>query len=114
MVIGKLPPLPAAGVPARVAVPLPLSVKVTPPGRVPVSVSAGTGEPVAVMVSLNAVPTVDVAAAALVIASTPGVLSVTDAPAPMLCHADRPAPYADPNAAPFTVVPAGTVIGATT
>ena len=38
-----VPPEPAAGVPLRVAVPLPLSVKLTPPGRVPVLVIAGTG-----------------------------------------------------------------------
>ena len=35
--------VPAAGVPERVAVPLPLSTKVTPLGSVPVEVSAGVG-----------------------------------------------------------------------
>ena len=35
--------MPAAGVPARVAVPLPLSVKVTPLGRAPVSARAAVG-----------------------------------------------------------------------
>ena len=45
-----VPPVPAAGVPARVAVPSPLSVKVTPDGRVPVSVEVvGAGTPGAVV-----------------------------------------------------------------
>ena len=35
--------VPAAGVPERVAVPLPLSTKFTPLGSVPVEVSAGVG-----------------------------------------------------------------------
>ena len=45
-VIGKLPL--TVGVPARVAVPLPLSTKVTPAGRVPFSVSDGSACPVVV------------------------------------------------------------------
>src|ERR1700712_641070 len=40
---GYVPPLPAAGVPDRVAVPLPLSVKVSPAGRVPVLLITGVG-----------------------------------------------------------------------
>ena len=40
--------LPAAGVPARVAVPLPPSVSVTPDGSVPDSVIAATGLPVVI------------------------------------------------------------------
>src|SRR5690348_10127702 len=40
---GYTPPVPAAGVPARVAVPLPLSVKVRPDGRVPVLLMLGVG-----------------------------------------------------------------------
>ena len=61
--------MPAAGVPARVAVPSPLSVKVTPAGRVPVSdrVAVGNEAPV-VTVKVPAVPAVKVAAAALVMA----------------------------------------------
>ena len=39
----------AVGVPDRVAVPLPLSVNVSPAGSVPVSVIAGVGEPVVVI-----------------------------------------------------------------
>ena len=56
--------------PAKVAVPLPLSVKVTPPGSAPVSlkvVAAGKWWPV-VTVKLPAVPTVNAAVLALVIA----------------------------------------------
>ena len=54
------PPVPAAGVPARVAVPLPLSVKLSPVGTVPVLLMAGVGDAVAVVVIVNepAVPTV--------------------------------------------------------
>ena len=40
-------PVPAAGVPLRVAVPLRLSTNVTPAGRAPLLLSAGAGEPVA-------------------------------------------------------------------
>jgi len=53
---------------ARVAVPLPRSVNVTPEGRVTVSVSAGTGYPVVVTVKLPPVPAVNAAVAKLVIA----------------------------------------------
>lgn len=58
----------AAGVPEIVAVPLPLSLKVTPLGRVPVSVRLGVGEPVVVTVKLPALPVVKVVLAALVMA----------------------------------------------
>ncbi len=50
----------AVGVPAMVAVPLPLSTKVTPVGRVPVHPSAGAGYPVVVTAKLKAVPSVTV------------------------------------------------------
>ncbi len=53
------------GVPARVAVPLWLSVKVTPVGRLD-QPHAGAGYPPAVAVKLNADPTVPVAVVALV------------------------------------------------
>jgi hypothetical protein len=43
MLSGYVPAVPAPGVPARVAVPLWLSVKVTPVGRAPVSDSAACG-----------------------------------------------------------------------
>ena len=49
-----------------VAVPLPLSVKVSPAGSAPDSVIAGVGSPVVVTVKLNAAPTIEVAEAALV------------------------------------------------
>jgi hypothetical protein len=54
MVIGKLP-VPLA-VPARKAVPLPLSVKVTPDGRAPVSLRDGVGAATVVTVKLSATP----------------------------------------------------------
>ena len=44
-----MPPVPGAGVPESVAVPSPLSVKVTPPGSVPVSVIGGGGPPAVVI-----------------------------------------------------------------
>ena len=53
---GVGPAGPAAGVPLSVAVPFRLSTNVTPPGRVPVSVSAGVGEPVVVTVKVPAGP----------------------------------------------------------
>ena len=52
---------PGAGVPAKVAVPLPLSVKVTPLGNVPVSESEGAGVPEAVTVKVPDPPSVKVA-----------------------------------------------------
>ncbi len=56
-----MPPLPAAGVPARVAVPLPLSVKVTPPGRRTGLTQGGRREAASVVtVKVPAVPTVKV------------------------------------------------------
>ncbi len=65
-----MPPVPAAGVPLRVAVPLPLSVKLTPPGSFPLSLSVVVvGTPgLVVTVKLPAMPTVKVVLAALVIA----------------------------------------------
>ena len=48
-----------AGVPLRVAVPFPLSLKVTPPGSVPVSVKDGVGNPVVVTPNDPGVPTVN-------------------------------------------------------
>src|SRR5579859_6547909 len=52
IVMGKLPD--AAGVPLSVAVPSWLSTKLTPAGRAPVSLNAGSGKPVAVIVKLLA------------------------------------------------------------
>jgi hypothetical protein len=50
------PVLPAVGVPAMVAVPFSLLVKVSPVGSSPVSDMAGAGYPVAVMTRLTAGP----------------------------------------------------------
>ena len=74
MVIGYEAADPLAGVPASVAVPSWLSVKVTPLGREPVSDSAGTGVPVVVTVKVPAVPWVKVVVLAEVMAA--GVLTV--------------------------------------
>src|SRR3954466_5378321 len=66
-----MPPVPAFGVPAKVAVPLLLLVKVTLPGNPPVSVItmlALVGKPVVVTVKVPAVATLKVALFALVIA----------------------------------------------
>src|ERR1700689_3546770 len=54
--------------PDRVAVPLPLSTKVTPVGSVPVLLSAAAGEPLVVILKVPALPVVRVAVAALVTA----------------------------------------------
>lgn len=43
IVIVYSPPVPASGVPAMLPVPLPLSVKLSPPGRPPACVSPGSG-----------------------------------------------------------------------
>ena len=59
--------MPATGVPERVAVPLPLLVKLTPLGKVPVSLSVGVGMPFEVTVNVPAVPVVKVALLTLVI-----------------------------------------------
>jgi len=55
-----VPPLPDAGVPPSVAVPFPLSLKVTPLGSTPASVRVAVGAPVVVTVKLPAVPTINV------------------------------------------------------
>jgi hypothetical protein len=81
-----VPPLPDAGVPLSVAVPFPLFTNVTPLGRVPVSVTDGVGAPVVVTVKLPAVPTVNVALFALVIAAAWLTVSVK------LCDASVPTP----------------------
>ncbi|MDE3202704.1 MAG: hypothetical protein KGQ66_00610, partial [Acidobacteriota bacterium] len=64
--IGQLPAEPVAGVPAIVAVPSPLSVKVTPGGRAPVSVLKACPLPVVVTVKDPGEPTVKVADEGLV------------------------------------------------
>ena len=54
--------------PASVAVPLPLSVRVTPGGKAPVSVMVAAGKPVVVTVNEPAWPTPKLVLSALVIA----------------------------------------------
>ena len=68
-----IPPVPAAGVPPRVAVPLPLFVKVTPVGSAPVSlIVEAVGVPLVVIVNVPALPAVNVVALVLVTAGDPG------------------------------------------
>ena len=64
MVIGKLPAAP--GVPARVAVPLPLSVNVTPLGSAPVLLRLAVGVAVVVTVNVSGAPNANVVLFALV------------------------------------------------
>src|SRR5687768_7128110 len=68
-VIAYVPPVPAAGVPLRVPVPLPLSTKLTPVGRgtPPRVMLALVGNPVVDTVKVPSVPTVNVVLLALVI-----------------------------------------------
>ena len=61
------PPCPTPGVPARVAVPFPLSVQVRPCGSAPASVMVGAGAPVVLTVKLNDDPSWRLLVAALVI-----------------------------------------------
>ena len=61
-----VPPVPAAGVPASVAVPSPLSVKVTSAGSAPVDVIAGAGLPTVVTVNVPGAPAMNVVVTALV------------------------------------------------
>ena len=76
MVKGKLPP--TEGVPARVAVPLPWSTKVTPAGSVPVSERPALGLPVEVTVKLPALPVVKVVELAEVMAGAASTVRVKD------------------------------------
>ena len=70
MVIGKLPAAP--GVPAMVAVPSPLSTRVTPEGRAPVSVMAAVGFPVEVTENVPGEPWVKLELDPLVMAGAAG------------------------------------------
>jgi hypothetical protein len=75
-----VPPVPAAGVPLSAPVPFPLSAKVTPLGSVPVSVSAGVGDPVVVTVNVAAAPIANVVLLALVITGAAAAVTVKLAP----------------------------------
>ena len=63
-----VPPLPDAGVPLRVAVPSPLSLKVTPLGSAPDSVKDGVGKPVVSTVNDAEAPTANVVLLGLMMA----------------------------------------------
>ena len=67
-VMGYVLPVPVAGIPPKVPVPFPLSVKVTPLGSGPDSVRLGAGEPVAVTGNAPVVPATNVTVFTLVIA----------------------------------------------
>jgi hypothetical protein len=71
-----VPLVAAAGVPASVAVPFPLSTKVTPLGSAPVSMRAGSGKPVVVTEKEPGPPTENVVALALVIEGASFTVSV--------------------------------------
>jgi hypothetical protein len=75
IVSGYVPPVPASGVPEITPV---VKSNVTPPGSGPASVNVGAGKPVAVTVKLPSEPTVNVVAAALVIAGASLTVSVND------------------------------------
>jgi hypothetical protein len=92
-VIGNVPGVDAPGVSLSVPVPSPLSLKLTPLGSEPASLSEGIGFPVVVTVKLAFVPTVKVALLALVIvgawftevavsAKSPSVTSSLGVPVP--------------------------------
>lgn len=93
--MGNAPPLKAAGVPFRVAVPLPLSVKVTPVGKDPVSVKDGVGDPMLVIVNEPAVPTVNVVLLALVMAADEFTAKDAEAvlPVPPLAEVTAPVTF---------------------
>ena len=80
IVKGYVPPLPLAAVPASVAVPSPLSVKVTPLGSEPAGIDkeASVGTPVVVTVKVPGLPTTKVVEAALVIIGAWSTVSVKD------------------------------------
>jgi len=93
----KLPTASAAGDPEIVAVPLPLSTKARPAGRVPVSVRAGAGKPVVVIVNVRAVPARRAVNDGLVIAgpatTVTVAVSVADRPPEAVSVARTPTVY---------------------
>lgn len=82
-----VPPVPDAGVPESVAVPLPLSTKEMPLGMLPNSLKLAVGEPVEITMKELDVPVVNVVLLALVIAGGAPTLSVKS------CTALVPAPF---------------------
>ena len=81
-----MPLLLAAGVPLNFAVPLPLSMKVTPDGKLPDSEIAGAGDPVVVTLNDPAVPILKLALFGLVNAGPCPTFNVK------LCDASVPTP----------------------
>src|SRR5215472_14669475 len=113
-------PVPVAGVPANVPVPLPLSTNVTPLGNAPTSVSDGV--PVPVTVNVPGVSTVNVVLLALVITGAVPTVSVkvwvAGVPTPLLAvkvmgyvptlpDAGVPLSVPVPFALPVKVIPLG-------
>ena len=80
IVIGYVPPVPAAGVPASEAVPFPLSVKVTPEGNGPLSESPGVGLPVVVTWKLPPLPVVNVVLGPEVMVGATGAATIVVEP----------------------------------
>ncbi len=110
MVRAKVPDVP--GFPDSVAVPLPLSTKVTPPGRVPdLVIVGGAGKPVVWTVNEPAVPTVKVTPAALVIAgawstvSVKGWVAFGSVPFDAVIVSEYVPPVFDPGVPPSVAVP---------
>ena len=73
-----MPPVPAAGVPDKVAVPLAWATKLTPEGKDPVSAIVDVGLPVEVTVKLPEDPTVKVVEDAEVMAGAKSTVKVKD------------------------------------
>ena len=122
-----LPPVFAAGVPASVAVPSPLSVNVTPGGSAPVSDNVELGTPLVVTVKVPAWPAVKVVPAGLVIPGawltvrvklwvasgmTSFVALIVNGYVPPVFAAGVPASVAVPFLLSVNVTPDGSVSGA--
>ena len=73
-----MPPVPGAGVPDKVAVPLAWATKLTPVGKDPVSPIVDTGLPVEITVKLPEDPTVKVVDDAEVMAGAASTVRVKD------------------------------------
>jgi hypothetical protein len=91
-VMEYVPPVPDAGVPLRVPVPLPLFLNVTPLGSAPVSVSDGVGVPVAVTANVPAAPTANIVLLPLVM--------LGDVPPTPVAALNAATPAAQESAAP--------------
>ena len=89
--------VPAAGIPASVAVPSPLSVNVASAGSVPVAVSVTGGGPWVVTVKLPAVPTTNVVASTLVIVNPVRLGPATSAPPVNAGGKERSSPPPPPS-----------------